>query len=70
MDKNVKFVLVMQETPSLYIALLHGDLFLWLGDVKSSPVFTSSNGTFADNSWYALRFTSTADRYVINCQPY
>ncbi|XP_068741417.1 laminin subunit alpha-like isoform X2 [Montipora capricornis] len=62
-ESGVLLYIGNDETPSLYIALLHGDLFLWLGDVKSSPVFTSSNGTFADNSWYALRFTSTADRY-------
>ncbi|XP_029199679.2 laminin subunit alpha-like [Acropora millepora] len=53
------------ETFSLLMLILHGDLLIWLGDVKSSPVFSSSDGAFSDNSWRVLRFTLTANRYSL-----
>ena len=59
---KIPFFSLMQETFSLFMVILHGDLLMWLGDVKSSPVFSSSDGAFSDNSWRVLRVALTADR--------
>ena len=58
----IKYILYLQESPTLYLTLLHGDLLLWLGDLKSPAVFSSSNITFSDNSWYVLRLTAVENR--------
>ena len=58
----IKYVLYLQDSPTLYLTLLHGDLLLWLGDLKSPAVFSSSNITFSDNSWYVVRLTAVENR--------
>ena len=62
--KHCFSILSFQGTPSLYLALLHGDLMLWSGDTKSTPVFSSSNNTFSDSSWHVLRLTLSGNGYV------
>ena len=61
---SVLCLLQIEGEPSLYMALLHGDFLLWLGDIESVAVYSSSNITFSDNSWHVVHLQLSNSGYV------